>query len=55
MSDTDHAEKAKTALDAASQALRNPAAGSYENANAIALIAIGHALLEVAHQIRRSD
>lgn len=52
MATTENAQKAETALDAASEILRKPTGGSYENTIAVALIGIGRALLAIADEIR---
>jgi hypothetical protein len=45
-------ERAETALDAANQLLREPAGGTYENAQVIATMAVAEALLAVEAAIR---
>lgn len=50
MGTNSHVDRAKTALDAASTTLKNPSGGSYENAIAVALIGIGHALVAIAER-----
>ena len=52
MADSENIEKARSAFDAANKNLSNPAGGSYETATVVALIGIGHALVEVAEQLK---